>query len=309
MSTHINWDNLRIFLAVARNQSASEASNHLEMDHSTITRRLHRLEKEIGSKLFDRTTQGHSLTPAGHRLLESVEHIENFLTTAESEIGGDNQVLTGQVRLGSTEGFGNFFLPPLLSEFTTRYPAMSIDLLAVPRFVNLSKREADLAISIERPQTGAYVVSKLSDYRLQLYATREYLINSPTISSLSDLPKHRFIGYVDELAFSAELRYLGELAPGATVPLRCTSIIAQFFAAQQGQGLAVLPCFIGNTCKELIPVLPGTAELIRTFWLIAPAERRELARVRAVWDFLRETEEANHDFLMGRTDDIAYMRS
>lgn len=306
-NTQINWDNLRIFLAVARSQSALEAASRLEMDHSTITRRLHRLEKEMGSKLFDRTTQGHVLTPAGHRLLESVERIEDNLAAVEAEIGGDSGLLTGQVRLGATEGFGSFFLAPQLAEFTTRHPAMSIDLLAVPRFVNLSKREADLAISIERPQSGAYVVCKLSDYRLQLYATRQYLDSHPTISTLSDLAEHRFIGYVDELAFSAELRYLGKLAPGAPVPLRCTSVVAQFHAARQGRGLAVLPCFMGNTCKELIPVLPGSAELIRSFWLIVPSERREIARVRALWDFLREAAEANREFLMGETDDIVWM--
>lgn len=303
---HIDWDNLRIFLAVARSHSALEAAAQLEMDHSTITRRLHRLEKEIGSKLFDRNPQGHQLTPAGHRLLESVERIEDTLAAAESEIGGDNQVLTGQVRLGATEGFGSFFLAPQLADFCARHPAISVDLLAVPRFVNLSKREADLAVSIERPQSGAYVVCKLSDYRLQLYATRQYLDRHPTISTLSDLPAHRFIGYVDELAFSAELRYLGKFAPGAPVPLRSTSIVAQFHAARRGRGLAVLPCFMGNTCPELIPVLPGTAEVVRSFWLIAPSERREIARVRALWDFLRTTADANRAFLMGETDDIAW---
>lgn len=304
----INWDNLRIFLAVARSQSAVETSGQLDMDHSTVTRRLHRLEKEIGAKLFDRTPQGHKLTPVGHRLLESVERIETALSNVDAEIGGESQVLTGQVRLGATEGFGSFFLAPHLADFCARHPAITVDLLPVPRFVNLSKREADLAVSIERPTTGAFMTCKLTDYRLQLYATRGYLQRNPTISTLSDLQMHRFIGYVDELAFSAEMRYLSKLAPHAPVRVRSTSVIAQFFAARQGHALAVLPCFIGNTCPDLVPVLPGTAEVVRSFWLIAPSERWEIARVRAVWDFLRETAEVNRDLLMGRTDNVVWER-
>ncbi|MFC5300416.1 LysR family transcriptional regulator [Azospira restricta] len=302
----IDWDNLRIFLAVARSQSALEAAGQLELDHSTVTRRLHRLEKEIGSKLFDRTTQGHRLTPTGDRLLEAVERIDNALSTVDAEIGGDSQVLTGQVRLGATEGFGSFFLAPHLADFCARHPGITVDLLPVPRFVNLSKREADLAVSIERPESGAYVVCKLADYRLQLYATRHYLDRNPTISTLSDLQMHRFIGYVDELTFSTELRYLSKLAPGAAVKLRSTSIVAQFFAARQGHALAVLPSFIGNTSPDLIPVLPRTVEVVRSFWLIAPSERREIARVRALWDFLRERADRNRAYLMGETDSIVW---
>lgn len=302
----LNWDNLRIFLAVARSQSALEAAAQLEMDHSTISRRLHRLEKEIGSKLFDRNPQGHLLTTAGHRLLEHVEQIEGTLARVDSEIGGDSQVLTGQVRLGATEGFGSYFLAPHLAHFCARHPAITVELLAVPRFINLSKREADLAINIERPQTGSYVFCKLSDYRLQIYATAGYLAQHPPIRSLADLASHSMIGYVDELSFSPELRYLQQLAPGAQVPLRSTSIIAQFCAARRGQGLAVLPCFLASSAPDLIPVLPDTAGVIRSFWLIAPKERRETARVRALWDYLRQVAETNHAFLMGESGHIIW---
>lgn len=298
---NINWDNLRVFLAVARSRSAVEASVQLEMNHSTVTRRLRQLEKDMGSQLFDRSPQGHLLTSVGQRLLESVQRIENTLAVIDSEIGGDNQVLTGQVRLGATEGFGSFFLAPYLADFCEQHPAIAVDLLAVPRFVNLSKREADLAVNIERPETGPYIVSKLSDYRLQVYATRKYLDEHRTITKLGDLQEHRLIGYVDELAFSAELRYLDKLAPGSTVPLRSTSIVAQLHAARRGHHLAVLPCFMGSTCPDLIPILPGSASIVRSLWLIAPKENRDIARVRALWDFLRETAQAHRGFLMGET--------
>jgi DNA-binding transcriptional LysR family regulator len=299
----INWDNLRVFLAVARSRSALESAAALKLDHSTITRRLKKLESklesDIGSQLFDRSPQGHVLTPIGQRLLGSVEEIERTLARVDSKIGGDNQVLTGHVRLGATEGFGSAFLAPHLADFCARHPSIEVDLLAVPRFVNLSKREADLAVSIERPRAGSFVVCKLSDYRLAVYGTREYLRQHPPIRRPTDLAAHRFIGYVDELAFSAELRYLQKITPGARVALRSTSIVAQMQAVRRGHALGVLPCFLAAGHDDLERVLSDEASVVRTFWMYAPKAQREIARVRALWDYLRDAAREKQDFLLG----------
>ncbi|WP_184304579.1 LysR family transcriptional regulator [Roseateles oligotrophus] len=295
----MNWDNLRVFLAVARQGSAMEAAVTLDLDQSTITRRLKQLEQDIGTQLFDRSPQGHRLTAMGQRLLESVQRIEDTLALADADIGGDSHALHGHVRLGATEGFGSYFLAPQLADFCERHPAISVDLLAVPRFVNLSKREADLAISIERPRQGAYVACKLTDYRLALYATPAYLARHAPIRQLADLQQHRLIAYVDELAFSAELRYLAKLAPAAATPLRSTSIVAQLHAARRGHGLAVLPCFMASGCADLQPVLAGQASILRSFWLYAPKEQRDIARVNALWKFLREVVGESQGLLMG----------
>ena len=297
--TGINWDNLRLFLAVVRAPSAQEAARRLQVDHSTVTRRLHRLEKELGTQLFERTAAGHAMTAAGQRLLEHVERIEGHVALLDEDIGGDSQMLTGHVRLGATEGFGNFFLAPHLSHFCDRHPGISVELLVVPRFINLSQREADLAINIERPRSRSQVTSQLTQYRLQLYACQHYLARHPAITCVADLAAHRLFGYVEELSFSPELRYLETIAPHAATPLRSTSIVAQYSAVREGQGLAVLPCFLAAQCPELVPVLAADIDLIRTFWIAAPSERRELARVRALWDYLREATQRNQAFLMG----------
>jgi DNA-binding transcriptional LysR family regulator len=299
-ANQINWDNLRLFLSVARAQSAQEAARRLDVDHSTVTRRLHRLEKELGAQLFERTPAGHVLTTAGHRLLEHVEAIESTVVLAGEDVGGDNQTLTGQVRLGATEGFGNFFLAPHLSHFGERHPAIQVELLTVPRFINLSQREADLAVNVERAQGSGQVCSKLTDYRLRLYAHRNYLARHAPIRHPRDLAAHRFFGYVEDLTFSSALRYLAEVAPHAPTPLlRSTSVVAQYHAVREGQGMAVLPCFLATQCADLVPVLPGDVNLMRTFWVAAPADRRDLARVRALWDFLREVVACNQGLLLG----------
>lgn len=298
---HINWDNLRLFLAVVRAQSAQEAARRLEVDHSTVTRRLHRLEKELGARLFERTPAGHLLTPAGQRLLEHVERMESSMVLVGEAIGGDSHVLTGHVRLGATEGFGSFFLAPHLSHFCDRHPGIQVELLIVPRFINLSQREADLAVNVERPQPAGQVCCKLTDYRLRLYASRDYAERHPPIRRLQDLAAHRFFGYVEELVFSQELRYLSAIGPEVSSSLRSTSVVAQYNAVREGRGLAVLPCFLAEPCRDLVPILPDTVDLIRTFWIAAPADRRELARVRALWDFMRELVECNQPFLLGES--------
>ena len=307
--TQVNWDNLRLFLAVARGPSAQEAAHRLDVDHSTITRRLHRLEKEWGAQLFERTPAGHVLTLAGQRLLEHVETIESAVVRASEDVGGDSRMLTGQVRLGATEGFGNFFLAPQLSHFCERHPAIQVELITVPRFINLSQREADLAVNVERAHGSGQVCSRLTDYRLRLYASRDYLARHAPIRQPRDLAAHRFFGYVEELTFSTALRYLADAAPHAPPPLlRSTSVVAQYLAVREGQGLAVLPCFMAAQSPELVPVLSGDVNVMRTFWVAAPADRRELARVRALWDYLREVVALNQPLLLGESTERHCLR-
>lgn len=303
----MDWDNLRVFLELARTQRLADAAQRLGIDHSTVSRRIRRFEQELGTQLFDRNNQGYALTAQGSALVAFAERMENTLHSATEEVGGRNQTLSGQVRLGATEGFGSFVLAPHLAHFCKRHPAMRVDVLPVPRFVNLSKREADFAVTIERPEEGSYVVSKLTDYCLKLYATPAYLKTHPPIRESRDLQQHPFYGYVDELVFSAELRYLQQIASPLVVVLRSSSVIAQYTAARRGQGLAILPCFLAQQCDDLVPVLDGQVSVLRTFWLVAPTELRNIARIKAVWDYLRKVVELNRDFLMGDSRQMAYV--
>ncbi len=296
-----NWDDLRVFLGVARTESALEAAQSLGLDQSTISRRLYRLEKDMGAKLFDRSPQGHKLTTAGHRLMDHVERLEVTFTAVEADVLGDSVALTGEIRLGTTEAFGSYFLAPHLAHFCTLHPAITVDLLPMPRNINLSKREADASVTIERPTADSFVTSRLTDYRLLPYATQDYLRTHPPIQEPGDLPVHRWIDYVDDLIFTDQQFSLQKWLPGAKPFLRSTSVIAQFQAVLSGLGIAVLPCFLGSASPTLVPVLPEQIDITRTFWMVAPRERRELARVRALWDYLRNVASVNEDFLMGRS--------
>ena len=210
----LDWDNVRVFLELTRSAGLVDAAKKLGIDHSTVSRRMRKFEEQVGTQLFDRNYVGYQLTPEGHRLMEYAETMESTVFAATEELGEHNRLLSGQVRLGATEGFGAVVLAPHLAQFCGRYPHISVDLIAVPRFVSLSKREADVAISIERPLSGPYVVTKLSDYRLKLYATPAYLARHAPITGVAQLAQHPIIGYVDDLVFSAELRYMDNVGVG-----------------------------------------------------------------------------------------------
>ena len=153
-------------------------------------------------------------------------------------------------------------------------------------------------ISLERPARGPVVVSKLTDYTLRLYASRKYLAGQKPIRAREDLRGHTFISYVDDLLFSKELQYLDELYRPDAFALRSTSVLAQYQATAAGAGIAVLPAFIADRDKSLKPLLPEQARFTRTFWMSMPAETKHLARMQAVWAFLKDTADGQRAVLL-----------
>ncbi|VTU26271.1 LysR family transcriptional regulator [Variovorax sp. PBL-E5] len=294
----MDWDNLRFFLELARSGTLMSASRRLAVDHTTVARRIQALEKEVGTPLFSREADGHRLTEAGRRLQPQAEAMESAFRTVESATPASHEGLSGLVRIGTTEGLGTVVLAPQLALFAQAHPKLVIDLLAMPRLVHLSRREADIVISLERPARGPVVVTKLTDYTLRLYASARYLAAHPRIATREDLRGHTFISYVDDLLFSKELQFLDELYRPDSFALRSTSILAQHRATAAGAGIAVLPAFIAESDKSLRRVLPEEANFTRTFWMSVPAETKHLARMQATWNFLRETVEAQRALLL-----------
>lgn len=301
-AARLDWDDLRFFLEVARTQKASSAARRLGVDYTTVSRRIATLEKALGALLFEKSrSTGFSLTMEGQRLLVHAETLESTLQTACEQLSDTHLAPSGQVRIGATEGFGSYFIAPQLSFFQERYPGIALEVLPVPHFVNLSRREADIAITLERPERGPYVCRKLCDYRLRLYATADYLASHPPIAGLADLQRHSFITYVDDLAFSPELLYLERILPEASSGLRSTSVIAQYQAALRGHALAILPCFVAEPDARLVALLPEQIQITRHFWLYYREDLRRLRRITLVTDYLRACTDANRDFLLGET--------
>ena len=186
MST-FDWNDLRFFLAVARAGRLTVAARQLEADHTTVSRRISALEHALKTKLFERRPQGYALTEAGERLLSKAESMESQALAVASEIGGSDLALSGTVRVGAPDGFGTYFLAAELGALAERHPGLVLQLVALPRTFSLSKREADIAITLEQPTEGRLVSRKLTDYRLRLYASEAYLERHGPIRELADL--------------------------------------------------------------------------------------------------------------------------
>ncbi|WP_346795512.1 LysR family transcriptional regulator [Halomonas sp. Bachu 37] len=306
----LDWHDIQIFLEVARCRRLTDAARRLGLDHSTLSRRTRRFEQQLNTQLFERSTHGYHLTDAGQQLLAHAEEMARHAGEAGESLSNKNHQVGGQVRLGVTEGFGTWVIAPLLSVFCQRHPGITLDILALPRVVNLSRHEADLAITIERPVSPGLVISRLCDYRLRLYAGRQYLDAHSAPASLAELSRHRLIGYVDDMIFSDQLSYLDPLLPPRPAneevhfSIRSTSVTTQYTSALHGAGLAVLPCFMAETTPGLTRVLEEEVDVVRQFWITARQEQRRLARVRLLWDYLREALELNQDFLMGETSQL-----
>ena len=304
----LNWDDLRYFLEVARTQRASAAARRLGVDHTTVARRVRELESALGAILFDKSrADGFTLTADGQRLLRHADAVETAVHSASEQFAGAVQSLSGHVRIGSTEGFGCFFLSPQLARFSAVHRDVSIDLLPVPHFVSLSKREADMAITLERPERGQYVFTKLCDYQLRLYGTRDYFRHHERVRSVEDLRNHAFLDYVADLAFSHELLYLNRTIPNVTARLCSTSVIAQYHAALHGTALAILPCFMATPNPALVPILPDDVVVTRHFWLSSREDLRKLRRITSLWDYLRAAADANRALLMGEAAEMKYV--
>lgn len=294
-----DWDDLRYFLSVAQSGTVSAAARRLGVDHATIIRRIDALERSMGVKLFERTPRGYYLTANGERLLPSAEAIHDEARKIGREMLASGHGVGGIVRISTLEGFGNFFLAGRLPKFAEQYPNLAIELLTLQQIVALSRREADIAISLQPPDTGRFFREKLTDYALFVYGARDYLASRPPITHRDDLRDHDFCGYIDDLVFVRGLDYLDEISKGLRAKLQSSSLHAQTEAAIAGYGLCVLPAFIAARHPELVPVLPDQLWLTRSYWLVASTDIAPSPRVQAIRRFIRVEVDAHRDNFMG----------
>jgi DNA-binding transcriptional LysR family regulator len=288
-----NWNDLRAFLAVARTGRLTGAAARAGMDHTTVGRRIAALEAGLGARLFDRSPQGYALTPHGERLMLTAEKIESLTLLAANELGEADQALSGTVRIGAPEGFGSYVLAPLMARLADRHPNLDIQLVAISGVLSLSKREADIAVTLSAPREGRLAARKLTDYALSLYASPGYLDARPPIRTRADMAGHRFIGYIGDLLYAPELDYMSAPDVDIHVGLQSSNLIAQLQACLAGAGLCVLPDFIAAREPMLRRVLPDAVRLDRSLWLVVHADLRSLARIRAVTTMITEAVKAD----------------
>lgn len=283
----ISADDLRVLLEVARTGRLTEAAKQLQINHTTVSRHITRLEQAAGTRLFDRNLDGWTLTEAGSHLLVHAEVIDAAVKSARAEVSPGGLVLAGRVRVIAPDGFGTYTLLPALGRLQHQHTDLIVEVLTANRHASLTPREFDVAVTIERPQTRALDVSKLIDFTLAFYASPDYLLSHNAIDTTEDLYDHRLIWYLDDALEHGTFNLLDEVLPNAQAQLQTNFIAGQIEAASSGLGIALLPTFIGDRCATLQRLDHIPANVQRSYWLSVPRELARLPRVRLMIEFIR----------------------
>ena len=283
---HPQWDDLKVFLAVARAETLSRAGQNLRMDPATVGRRIARLEAAYGAALFAKSQNGYALTDAGQRLMAPAVRAEQAMEDAAEELAGPTAGLSGQIRIGAPDGAANFLLPQVCAAIGKANPELEIQILALPRIVNLTRREADMVIAVSPPSAGRLTVQKVSDYQLHLAASDVYLAAHAPIAQVEDLKGHRVVGYIQDMIFDKELDYL-TAAGLQDVALTSNSASVQLNWIRQGAGIGIAHDFALPAYPGLSKVLAGEISITRSFYLIRHADDRRLDRLNRFAEALR----------------------
>lgn len=282
----IDWDHLRVFLAVSRHGQLLAAGRRLGLNHATVARRLDALEAGLGTTLFDRRPAGCTPTQAGERLLPAAERMETDILGLAESLREEAAEVAGTVRIGAPDGLGNYFLAAELGALAELHPDLVVELVPLPRTFSLSRREADLAIVLDRPTEGRLTVSRLSDYTLGVYASRGYLDRHGTPESAGALGDHLIVTGVEDLAYASALDYWSVLEKYGRRKFRCASVVGQMEAVLSGTGIGVLHDFAAaQHSMALVRILPQIS-FRRSYFLIAHPDTAQLRRITVLRDFL-----------------------
>ncbi len=275
----LRWDDLRLFLAVARHGRLVLAGRETGLDPATLGRRIGALEEALGTRLFERSSQGYAPTEAGRGLIDYAQAMEGLVGAAAAELGGESERLTGTVRIGAPDGFANYLLIDACDALSRENPELQVQVVSVPRVFMLSKREADLAIGVSPPSAGRLTVRKIADYQLRLYASRELVARLGPLREIADLRDVRGIGYISDMILDRDLDYHALLGRQAEPALTSNSLIMQLRWCLRGAGVCILPDFVAREHPQIVPVLADEIALTRSFYLIRHQDDARVARV------------------------------
>ena len=284
-----DWDRLRVVLVLARGGTLSAAARALAVDHTTVARRLDGFERELGAPLFERGPEGFAPTPLGEAVLTAAERMEAEVNGLLRRIAGADPGVSGTVRLTTTGHLATHLFAPALTGFLARHPGLRMELLGDNRSLDLTRREADLAVRMVRPDTPGLVSRKLGEIAFACYAAT---------GDARDFGAQLFLGYDDPPANAPPHRYLSALVPPERVVLRSNTILPLVEAARAGLGCAVMPCFTAEADPALRRVPAQRAMPPVTLWLLYHEDLRRSPRLRAAVEFVDEVIQARRAALM-----------
>jgi DNA-binding transcriptional LysR family regulator len=295
------WDDLKMFLEVARHGSVHAAAKRLRLDHSTVCRRIGRLESLLAVKLFDRSRKGIAVRSEAQGLLKHIEQMDRHAGHLEDAFVRGKSTTTQVVRIATMEGIASGYLARRLPALAQFGPNVKIELVSIPQAVDLSRKEADVFLSFFNPDARGLKSTLFGTFSLFLYCSKDYLRRHGAPRTREDLDAHVFVGYIDDLLTINAVRWLDEVVTAPDVSFHSNSVFAQCNAAVSGLGIALLPTFVGEGVAGLQRILLENVSVQREVWVSVRTEQSHLSRIKAATQFLKHIFAHDVDFLLGKT--------
>ena len=275
---HINWDNLRYVLMVANKGSVSAAARELEVNRTTVLRRINRFQEDLNCRIFDRGDTGYILTPEAEKMIDAAREVENTLFDMQRQIAGRELRLEGELRVTTTETLLSL-MGPHLASFRGQHPHIVVDLLVTNDILDLNRRDADVALRPTRQPEANLVGRRLCDIEFGIYATAGFLARAGGESHAE-----RWIGFADRMLETPIGAWFSANIDAEKICMRCDSFVGMRSVAEAGIGMALLPCVLGDASAQLVRARSPIEEITTGLWILTHPDLARSARVHAFFD-------------------------
>jgi len=296
-SKRASADDLLILLAVGRSGRFVSAADELGLNHTTISRRIAALEESVGGRLLVRSAAGWELTDLGREALAAAETVESAMRSLAGPRG--DRSLEGVVRMSATDGFSAYIAAPAAAAVRRRHPLVSVEIVAATRRVTQQRSGLDVEVVVGEPQVHRAEATRLGDYCLGLYGSREYLAAHGAPTTRAGLADHALVYFIDSMLQVDDLDLARTFAPAMRESVTSTNVFVHVEATRAAAGLGLLPCFMADRHDDLIRVLPDDVALLLSYWLVARAETLRRPEVAALVDAIRARMDDQRGVLLG----------
>lgn len=283
MNSKLNWDDLKLALAIGRSGSLSGAGRDLGVSHATVFRRLGEIEQRLGVALFQRSRSGYAPTLAGEEIIRSATDVEASVFDVERRVMGQDLRPSGTVRLTTTDTLLHGLLSPLLCNYRDSYPDISLEIVVSNQVFDLTRREADIALRPASAPPETLVGRKIATIAQAIYGHHDL---ADGLTDIEEARNASWIGPDERMAYGALDKWYGDQGINSRCHLRTDTMLGMFAAARDGLGLAVLPCYLADRASGLTRIGDPIPSLATDLWLLTHPDLRHTARIRAVLDFI-----------------------
>jgi DNA-binding transcriptional LysR family regulator len=299
----MEWNDLRVVLAVADAGSLAGAARTLGVNHTTVLRRITAFEKALGLRLFERLPAGYALTAGGEELIAVARQVNDTVTDLERKLAGKDLRLSGAVRVTTTDSLMGSILPEILAGFRKQHPGIRIEVVLSNALLNLSKRDADVAIRPAEHPPQHLIGRSIAKVAFAVYGGSSYLARRGKVKALHE---HEWVAPDDSLSQTSVARWMRAELPDVDIAMRADSLLGLKLAAEAGLGLAALPCYLGDTSSRLVCVHAPVKAMETALWILTHDDLRHTARIRAFTEFAANAFARHRPLLEGK---LARLRS